>query len=151
MQSPRCRKLFSFTCKNEFTLCLTLKLFLPVLEGMLFCWSNLFAKIYLFYDTWMPTLLPNTDIYYTFCPITHKLLGPIFSGLPPGNPLSLAYNSFSCCWLFLSVNILPNPLDGNIWPPESLLLIIDDSLRLTWIPKLKVSFFLALSKELIVS
>lgn len=65
MQSPLCRKLFSLTCKNEFTLCLTLKLFLPTVP-VLCCCSNLFANISLFYDTWIPTLLPNTEISSTF-------------------------------------------------------------------------------------
>lgn len=152
MQSPRCKKLFSFTCKNELTLCRTLKLFLFSDPAML-CWSTRLANISLFSDTWMPTLFPNTDISSTFWPITHKLFGPIFTGFPAGNPASFADNSFSCCcWLHLSVKMFadPSPLDVLICDPESLLLKVLISLIFTCTPKLNVSFLLS-GLELIVS
>lgn len=60
IQSPLCKKLFYLTCKYELTFWRTLKVFLTVLI------SHLLPKIYLFYETWIPTVKPNTEISSTF-------------------------------------------------------------------------------------
>jgi len=136
MQSPLCKKLFYFTCKNEFILCRTLKLFLFAEE--LFPFSKRFANIYLFYVTWIPIVFPKIDIYYTFWPITHKLFTKEGGCLP--TPFNFAWIN---CWLFRYVRTVPNPFEEFNWIPESLRLRYPASftLILAWTPKLTVYFF----------
>lgn len=116
IQSPLCKKLFSFTCKNELTLWRTLKVFLIALGSLRL------VNISLFYETWIPTVVPKTEISSTFCPITHKLLGPKFIGFVSGKPVNFDEISGFCCCPFLSVKTFPKLLnDPNC--PESLLVI----------------------------
>lgn len=118
MQSPLCKKLFSFTCKNVFTLWRTLNVFL-IAFGSCCC---LLLNIYLFYETWMPTVVPNTEISYTFWPITHKLFTPKFNGFVNGKPFSFdAINGFYCK-LFLYVSTLPKPFDEPNCPDYRLVI-----------------------------
>lgn len=110
MQSPLCKKLFSFTCKNEFTLWRTLKVFLIAFG------SCRLPNIYLFSETWIPTVVPKTEISSTFWPITHKLLGPKFIGFVRGKPESFDEIKGFCCWEFLSVSTFPNPFNEQNCP-----------------------------------
>lgn len=142
IQSPLCKKLFYFTCKYELTFWRTLKVFLTVLI------SHLLPKIYLFSETWIPTVVPKTEISSTFWPITHKLFGPKLICLVKGKPVSFdEINGFGC-WPFLSVKTFPNPFDESNCP-ESLLVIGYVSTKLAWITKDLYSFLCWL--ELIVS
>lgn len=134
MQSPLCKKLFSFTCKKEFTLWRTLKFFLPPFP------SCLLLKISLFYDTWIPTFVPKIEISYTFWPITHNLFGPKCIALVTGNPLNFeVINEIGCC-PFLSVKTCPSPFSDHKCP-ESLLAMLKESTKFIWTPNDLNSFF----------